>query len=1349
MRTLVLSLALSFSLQAQTPYLVKDINTTYSFGRKSSNPSQYTAQGDRVFFIATTDDTGTELLSTDGTSTTMLDLLPGPPSSNPFALRGGLGSLVFNARDVNHGVELWTTDGTLAGSRMLLDINPGPNSSDASTGVFYRNRWLFSADNGTNGRELWITDGTAAGTRLLKDIAPGIAASTPRSLVLFNDAVYFIVNNAIWKTDGTENGTIKVIDVNARNLNVAGALLFFEGVSAEAGFELWISDGTAAGTRMAKDIRAGNNSAFTNLSLGFTPVGNRVLFVANDGVHGNEFWISDGTDAGTHIVSDLTPGPTGRWDSTFIFPVAFNDLAYFPLTTAEHGQELWVTDGTEAGTKVFVDFHPGADSSFASPMAAADGKLYFRADPPGSGYQPGLWITDGTVGSIRQVHAADGGAFACESTTGRVVNGKLYFSGSTPLTGSEPWSSDGTVARMVANVAPDTAPSSTPELFAATTNGLLFFHATEGLLSPTSNSPESSLWRTDGTEAGTFKLRESGQHPSELTSAGPYVFFTDEVDRRTLMLSDGSHAGTGPADDFLQRFDGLRIMSFFPFGNTLFAAVGDQFDTELYRTTLAPYEPAIRLGASGPGGFTDVGGQHMFFAAGGLWITDGTPERTHTVVAFEADSSGWANLASAQGSAFFLRAKRDEPTKLWKSDGSFDGTTTVKEMPNVDTRSEIDSTGRRIFILSQNSLWVSDGTDAGTVKIVDFAPRSFGRDRSMEAVGDRVVFVLDDNVPNSYDLWGSDGTPAGTKILAKTYTESVTNIDGVVYFAGNDDAHGIELWTSDGTVEGTKLFFDLNPGQAGSFPSNFKKAGNTFYFAAHTAATGTELWAVPLTAPRISIRDARAGESSQSVRFTVTLEGTAQQSVSVDYNTSNGSATAGQDYEAKSGTLTFAPGEKSKTIDVRILGDTSPENNETFVLALSNAGNAKLLNAGVTGMIDDDDAAADLSAQAAFFAGSIEISAGVRITNHGPRGATGVAVQFTSVPATSSENCSGCKIPQIANGATAATGPGDVSSIVQIYQSAIVAARQHDPNPSNNTASWTITPFGDLAMSPAFLTPGQTATVSADTNPNYPYPFPFSLDPSIVSISSAVTTVDNLAKFTVTAHKPGTATITIGDKRENLLVTVVSPGNTPRWENGLTLNTDRTATFIGEPVTLTITPGATAPFTGARATGLVTVTANGQAIAHRIITGANAVVVPLYFRSLGSIDYQISYGGDDNFLPQTVTRSVFMRQGTADIAGSLQLEPGTEDTYRLNVRVTGGPGVAPTGTLRVLHNGVLKGSQSITPSSDGTSRAESTLTGLTGSPDVSVIVEYSGDALYGAASQEIRFVAPRRRNTRH
>ena len=109
----------------------------------------------------------------------------------------------------------------------------------------------------------------------------------------------------------------------------------------------------------------------------------------------------------------------------------------------------------------------------------------------------------------------------------------------------------------------------------------------------------------------------------------------------------------------------------------------------------------------------------------------------------------------------------------------------------------------------------------------------------------------------------------------------------------------------------------------------------------------------------VSVADARAEEGDSDTRnidFNVTLSTASDIEVTVAYVTADGTASAGTDYEATSGQLQFATGETALTVSVPVLGDTTPEADETFTLTLSGAANAELGRAA-TGVIVDDDRA--------------------------------------------------------------------------------------------------------------------------------------------------------------------------------------------------------------------------------------------------------------------------------------------------------------------------------------------------------------------------------------------------------
>ena len=152
---------------------------------------------------------------------------------------------------------------------------------------------FFSFNNQDgNGRELWISDGTFSGTRILADLRPGAENSNPINLVAVDDQLYFTAFDgaavSLWKSDGTEAGTVGVRDVeDAEDLTSVAGTLFFVAEDAIHGRELWYSDGTTLGTSLVDNIAAGSGSSNPQ---GITESGGKVFVAANDGAHGIELW---------------------------------------------------------------------------------------------------------------------------------------------------------------------------------------------------------------------------------------------------------------------------------------------------------------------------------------------------------------------------------------------------------------------------------------------------------------------------------------------------------------------------------------------------------------------------------------------------------------------------------------------------------------------------------------------------------------------------------------------------------------------------------------------------------------------------------------------------------------------------------------------------------------------------------------------------------------------------------------------------------------------------------------------------------------------------------------------------
>ena len=385
------------------------------------------------------------------------------PPYNGGELTDVRGTLYFSANDGKHGFELWRSDGTARGTRMVRDINPGRGWSDLS-GITAVNRIIyFTADDGTHGAELWRSDGTARGTRMVKDINPGPGSGSPGELTDLNGTVYFSASEGnyvseLWRSDGTEAGTTLVKQLSGGPFSFAdvNATLYFDLFNGSTS-GLWRSDGTEAGTSLVKGPFGGTPE--------LTDFNGALYFGADDGVHGPALWRSDGTEAGTTLVKALTP--TVNPNPPCCLADVKGTLFFFVSSEVRGGPisyQLWRSDGTEAGTTLVKQIR------FPFGFTAFKGALYFSDLGE-------LWRSDGTPQGTTLVRGNLAGYFSQFLTAAK---GTLYFAGSDRRHGQELWRSDGTRkgTRMVRNIRRGSASSEPGNLTAV--GDTLFFTAKDG-----------------------------------------------------------------------------------------------------------------------------------------------------------------------------------------------------------------------------------------------------------------------------------------------------------------------------------------------------------------------------------------------------------------------------------------------------------------------------------------------------------------------------------------------------------------------------------------------------------------------------------------------------------------------------------------------------------------------------------------------------------------------------------------------------------------------------------------------------------------------------------------------------
>jgi ELWxxDGT repeat protein len=383
-------------------------------GPTSSNPSSLTPVGGglfgagRLFFTANDGVSGVELWTSNGTGpgTHMVrNIYPGFTSSSPDNLTAvssgdfGPSRLFFTANDGTSGVELWVSDGTFDGTVRVADINPTGSSSPrnlAAVGsVLY-----FSADDGVAGREPWKSDGTEKGTVRIADIQPGPIGSSPYRFAAVGDSIFFVASppalgGELWKTDGTGPGTTLVKDIVTGpvgsfpgDLVALGSTLYFHADDGSNGRELWKSDGTGPGTMMVADINpAGDGLTSTAAGDLFVRIGDSLYFEADDGVHGEELWRSDGSTPGTALVKNINPDPGSHLDQL----TNVHGKLFFRARNGPGTAELWTSDGRAAGTFQISDILPGPADASPFELTVVGPYLFFSASGRGGRE---LWATD-------------------------------------------------------------------------------------------------------------------------------------------------------------------------------------------------------------------------------------------------------------------------------------------------------------------------------------------------------------------------------------------------------------------------------------------------------------------------------------------------------------------------------------------------------------------------------------------------------------------------------------------------------------------------------------------------------------------------------------------------------------------------------------------------------------------------------------------------------------------------------------------------------------------------------------------------------------------------------------------
>lgn len=730
----------------------------------------------------------------------------------------------------------------------VCDLNTVPTAASSSPASDGARRgmiqcgafWYFAATTWKEGRELWRTDGTVAGTSLVVDTYPGAVSSSPRLFCCGKDAqnrdvLFFFATTPngthLFRTDGTKAGTSSG---TATPTPATGAPVSLNGrvyyaAQGSSGTELYSADGSEATATLVKDIWPGSSSSNPG-SLTLSADGKAIYFSASDGftspARGQELWVTDGTSAGT-VVIDIVPGTGSSSPQQFR---TVNGKTLFRAYTPSEGEEVWTTDGSAAGTALFKAIYPGSNSS--GPQLASGeflgGELYFAAADATTGME--IWKTDGTpAGTVFVVDILPG--------TGSSFPRELLAVGNTLY--------------ITANQS---------ELFAWSTAGLLKLRALDNVTSKNlqacgsklffwGNDPAAGIepFISDGTVQGTVMLKDIAAGSGSYVTSGSFA--TDIGGGRCLFIASD---GTSPPAR----------------GAELWTTDGSAAGTQL----LLDIEPGVSTGNAINSLFLNCWGSTLFFWANDgsgttgeepyLWSRGGGCRLLADLAPGAASSSAPFEATSCGDRLYFVASTPASGRELVISDGTSAGTKIHDLNPGTSSSSPGNLTvwNNRLYFVA------NDGTSGHEVHVADPATGSVQllkdvypgfntgvRPASLMAAGDTFYFVH--ATPNEGgELWKSDGTTAGTVLVkdinpgtASSSPQNLVYCGGRLYFTANDGNSGIELWESDGTANGTKLVRDLRAGTSTSSPSNLvccedAQGGARLYFTANDGSSGVEPW---------------------------------------------------------------------------------------------------------------------------------------------------------------------------------------------------------------------------------------------------------------------------------------------------------------------------------------------------------------------------------------------------------------------------------------------------------------------------------------------------------------------------
>lgn len=485
--------------------------------------------------------------------------------------------------------------------------------------------------------------------------------------------LYSIIDSSIWVTDGTLGGTVQIsttIKFDGNDWSLLNGKMIFRGYTASTGSELFISDGSPGGTALIKDINTGTPDSDPSE---FVPLNGYLYFSAVTVAEGRELWRTDGTSGNTTLVKDINPGAASSNTDGNYHLYSSGTFLLFAATTPSAGNELWISDGTSAGTVLLLDINTGnsgADSSNPDHFIKVNSTILFTATDATHGNE--IWKTDGTPGGtvlVKDINPGTASATSFDLIPGfpvsffsgfHIFNNKAYFNATDGVSTGEVWTTDGTSAN-----------TTLIKDFTNNPTGLVFPFLIDAVNLPGNfifpfgdNVSRSELWQSDGTPAGTV-LVKSFSPPSGGQS--PFIFFPISINFTNETLTYPLFQGN---KFFLKAGSTAN-------GNELWVSDGTSSGTSIVKDI----NPGTGNGLSGNFSYVYTSTDFFFAANDGthgneLWQSDGTSGGTSMVYDINpgaADSDPGLDFFVSNGKVIFTATNGDDPVKtdLYVIDGSY------------------------------------------------------------------------------------------------------------------------------------------------------------------------------------------------------------------------------------------------------------------------------------------------------------------------------------------------------------------------------------------------------------------------------------------------------------------------------------------------------------------------------------------------------------------------------------------------------------------------------------------------------------------------------------------------------